>query len=634
MGLARVTLYSRQGDGLLHTWPDVSPVTPPGGAVGVGPTARITTTSVADLAITLSATTSSDSTVGAVIESYVWNFGDGSTAVGPTAQHTYAAAGLYQVRLVVTDNLGAADATTLTVRVASANLAPIASLSLSKNGLTVTGDASASTDPDGTIVAYGYAWGDGGADPASASPIGSHTYTQSGTYFVTVYVKDDAGAVTAASQTITVTSAAAPPVASFTITPNAMSITADGGGSYDPDGTVVRYDWDWGDGSAHGSGAVAGHTYATTGPWPVTLTVTDSQGLTATYSDLATPSPALSGSDALRQALPDDGSYEPFARLSYANVGPFGSPQATLPTAQITAGLMPSTLLAGEGSLTVHTGNITYSDSSSLMKVIRDTKFVGKVSVTGQNYTFKNCLFLGSANNSANFQCTNDNARNILLEDCEIRGANTNNNDYTDSDGIYGHDFTTRRVWIHGVVDGVHPNPRSDGTVNWHDYGSVINGLSYYSPWHYQSNNASHNDCIQINGGHGIYLTGTKLEAFYDTTIGQALVDASGQVAPASGNFYYPNMQATSCLMGTPLSKPSGNYVFSKCWFDGGAYSFNFASNTPAYDAPVTFDRCVFGTRQRVPNARIMVIAAAQPFFTATNNTLRDGTPANQIGNS
>ncbi|WMW24999.1 PKD domain-containing protein [Methanolobus sediminis] len=50
------------------------------------------------------------------IMSYTWDFGDGSTAVGATAFHTYTKTGVYTVKLTVMDNAGntGTDVTTLT----------------------------------------------------------------------------------------------------------------------------------------------------------------------------------------------------------------------------------------------------------------------------------------------------------------------------------------------------------------------------------------------------------------------------------------------------------------------------------------------------------------------------------------
>jgi DNA-binding beta-propeller fold protein YncE len=70
------------------------------------------------------------------------------------------------------------------------------------------------------------------------------------------------------------------PVASFTATVGAAgSATFDGSGSSDPDGTVARYEWNFGDGTASSStGSMATHTYASAGNYTVTLTVTDEVG--------------------------------------------------------------------------------------------------------------------------------------------------------------------------------------------------------------------------------------------------------------------------------------------------------------------------------------------------------------------
>ena len=73
------------------------------------------------------------------------------------------------------------------------------------------------------------------------------------------------------------------PVANFTYYPQKgeapLTVTFDGSLSYDPDGTIVRYDWDFGDGQ-FGSGVVVSHTYYYPGIYSVRLTVTDNKGKT------------------------------------------------------------------------------------------------------------------------------------------------------------------------------------------------------------------------------------------------------------------------------------------------------------------------------------------------------------------
>jgi chitodextrinase len=49
----------------------------------------------------------------------------------------------------------------------------------------------------------------------------------------------------------------------------------------DSDGSIASYAWAWGDGETS-TGAIASHTYAAGGLYPVTLTVSDDDGATAT----------------------------------------------------------------------------------------------------------------------------------------------------------------------------------------------------------------------------------------------------------------------------------------------------------------------------------------------------------------
>jgi glucose/arabinose dehydrogenase/PKD repeat protein len=72
------------------------------------------------------------------------------------------------------------------------------------------------------------------------------------------------------------------PVARATANPTygdlPLNVSFDGTTSFDPDGDPLTYEWDFGDGSAHQTGATATHTYTTTGEYTASLTVRDNRG--------------------------------------------------------------------------------------------------------------------------------------------------------------------------------------------------------------------------------------------------------------------------------------------------------------------------------------------------------------------
>ncbi|MBE0513158.1 PKD domain-containing protein [Candidatus Bathyarchaeota archaeon] len=73
-----------------------------------------------------------------------------------------------------------------------------------------------------------------------------------------------------------------PPIATFTYSPQnpivGESITFNATASYDPDGTIVKYAWDFGD-ETTGEGVTTAHTYTSPRNYTVTLTVKDDEGL-------------------------------------------------------------------------------------------------------------------------------------------------------------------------------------------------------------------------------------------------------------------------------------------------------------------------------------------------------------------
>ncbi|UCH74879.1 MAG: PKD domain-containing protein [Rhodospirillales bacterium] len=174
----------------------------------------------------------------------------------------------------------------------AANTPPVADANGPYSGtvdVPVAFDGSASNDPDGTIVSYDWVFGDGGTG-TGVNP--TYTYAASGVFSVTLTVTDDGGLTGTDTTTATIVEPTnLPPVAD----PNGpysgtvgVPVAFDGSGSTDPDGTIVSYDWDYGDGTVVlDAGPTPSHAYAAPGLYGVVLTVTDDLGATDTASTTA-----------------------------------------------------------------------------------------------------------------------------------------------------------------------------------------------------------------------------------------------------------------------------------------------------------------------------------------------------------
>ncbi len=225
------------------------------------------------------------------IASYDWDFGDGATGNGATPTHTYTETGTFTVTLSVTDDGGLSDTATTTATVGLGNQAPVANPNGPYSGTVgsaVQFDGSGSSDPDGTIVSYDWEFGDG-VTGTGISP--THTYAAAGNYNVTLTVMDDSGATDSAGTTASIGTVNQPPVANANGPYNgtvSVPVTFNGTGSNDPDGTIVGFDWDFGDGTvAVDAGPTPSHTYSADGSYTVTLTVTDDAGASATDATTA-----------------------------------------------------------------------------------------------------------------------------------------------------------------------------------------------------------------------------------------------------------------------------------------------------------------------------------------------------------
>jgi PKD repeat protein/sulfur carrier protein ThiS len=90
------------------------------GAPNQAPTANISGPTTATVGTPVSFSGAGSTDPDGSIASYVWAFGDGGTGSGASVNHTFAAAGVYTVRLTVTDNAGATGTRDLQVTVTAA----------------------------------------------------------------------------------------------------------------------------------------------------------------------------------------------------------------------------------------------------------------------------------------------------------------------------------------------------------------------------------------------------------------------------------------------------------------------------------------------------------------------------------
>ncbi len=234
------------------------------------------------------------------IVAYQWDFnGDGlydymSMTDGDTS-YVYDSPGIYNPVFRVTDDDGLHGyVTSIIIRVGPVTAWASADPLSGYGDLEVSFDGGGSSPfGDGTIHLYEWDFDSDGIYDWSSTTGAETTHTYStGVWIPVLRVTDSMNnQATAVTQPIEVS--AYPPTADFTVSPtsgsNPLTVSMNGDSeSYDPDGTIVLWEWDYDGNGAYDyvseTTSDTSFTYTNIGVFPLTLRVTDNDGLTDTHS--------------------------------------------------------------------------------------------------------------------------------------------------------------------------------------------------------------------------------------------------------------------------------------------------------------------------------------------------------------
>ncbi|MFT3678942.1 MAG: PKD domain-containing protein [Ferruginibacter sp.] len=200
---------------------------------------------------------------------YNWSFGDGSHSTDAAPSHSYAANGIFSVKLVITDQYGCSDSITKAnyVKVLSA----AANFLINDSFTTCPPLLVQFTDKSSNAVSLNWDFGDSTSSTA-ANP--SHFYVYPGNYIAKLTVTGPGGCTTEMQKTIVIHG----PTGSFTYQPvhgcNPVTVNFSATSN-----SKVSYIWDFNDGTTvTTTDSVVSHTYTNNGTYRPKLILVNANG--------------------------------------------------------------------------------------------------------------------------------------------------------------------------------------------------------------------------------------------------------------------------------------------------------------------------------------------------------------------
>ncbi|MDD3877915.1 MAG: PKD domain-containing protein [Bacteroidales bacterium] len=208
------------------------------------------------------------------VNSWQWDFGDGTTSTLQNPTHVYADGGTYNVILTVTSNTGCTSSISKPVTI---YYKPAVDFNFTNVCQGETTQFTNTTTIQGGGMINSFAWNFGDTSSINTNPNPTHVYANHGNFNVTLNIVTNQGCIDSTTKTVSVYDY---PVAAFTFNNVCLSDSAVfTNNSTEPLGTIDWFQWQYGDNSSPDNTNYNGiHLYPTAGTYNVTLTVESNFG--------------------------------------------------------------------------------------------------------------------------------------------------------------------------------------------------------------------------------------------------------------------------------------------------------------------------------------------------------------------
>ncbi|HPT01951.1 MAG TPA: PKD domain-containing protein [Bacteroidales bacterium] len=219
----------------------------------------------------------------ASVETWFWNFGDGSTSNEQDPGHIYPASGNYLVTLTITDTNGCSNTAAHNIAIAPAPTANFITSQPSCSGSAISFTSLAATQL-GYIVKWTWDFGDGASQTITlpGNPNVSHIYSDYGLYNVTLTVVTNDSCQGSTSLPVQVLQS---PVANFSSDGSCIGSPVHFN-DLSQGGMILTWHWNFGDMYAGPANTSVlqnpQHTYTSAGTYPVTLITENVNGCSDT----------------------------------------------------------------------------------------------------------------------------------------------------------------------------------------------------------------------------------------------------------------------------------------------------------------------------------------------------------------